>query len=450
MRRKLSGSLAHLAPRTLLRLLAAAETTGVLELETASESLAVEIVNGLVERPEGRELKRVRRLLAAEEGRFRFEPRSTGPEPAYGVALASLLELSEASDPPLIQFASDLDVDKLLASEVGAPGRATEPRIHQLSSTASENPLDDLLSELEETAPEELLFAQVGVVATDPRVWRGGIEKAWRRRGWKISLLSGPGDVRLPELDAMVIYHHLSVMRLGSEKKWLDLVEASGAGRPSVPVVWVGPLGDPVWVHRLIEAGVAFLMPAPQGDAGEPWTRFQDSITAVVARLLLQGEAREADRDRLAEQQLIEALLHGWEGERGVSVLLQVASGSLQRAAVLAAEETAVRCRAGFGYHLGRGGGALPRGVGLVERVIRLREPALTMDPESAAGVQLARVLGEEALPQNFAVLPLCVGPHAVGVLVGDRNGENLEDLDELALLARRMGGVILDLNGSS
>ena len=107
-------------------------------------------------------------------------------------------------------------------------------------------------------------------------------------------------------------------------------------------------------------------------------------------------------------------------------------------------EETAIRCRAGYGYPLVRGTQALPRGLGILERVIRSSRPTVGIDPESGGSHRLAEVLGLDGLPSATAVIPLGVGASVAGVLVADREGEALPDLSELVVLAGRLGGVAL------
>jgi hypothetical protein len=270
------------------------------------------------------------------------------------------------------------------------------------------------------------------------------LEVDWRRRGWHLRPYSGPKGVVLDELDLLVVHHRSSTTRVGQEEDWIGLIEAaSGLIRP-VPVIWVGPLGDPSWVHRLVAAGAAFLLPPPQGESGGTRQRFVDALTAVVDRQLAQRGSVEEPELQQAVSGLVDALLHEVDSDQAMAPLLQLAAGSLTRGAVLEVETTAIRCRAGFGYPLTRGSFALPRGVGILERVIRSREPAIGIDPEAAGALQLARVLGIDRLPFDTAVVPLAVGTSVVGVLVADREGDPLPELDDLMVLVQRLGGTLL------
>jgi hypothetical protein len=76
--------------------------------------------------------------------------------------------------------------------------------------------------------------------------------------------------------------------------------------------------------------------------------------------------------------------------------------------------------------------------------VIRGEESVGAVDPEAAGARQLARVLGVERLPAEMVVIPLAGREGTVGVLVGERKAGPAGDLEELVLLARRVGGALL------
>jgi hypothetical protein len=185
-------------------------------------------------------------------------------------------------------------------------------------------------------------------------------------------------------------------------------------------------------------------MPTPQGDGGETLRRFLDALTNVVERQLQARQPRSEPNVPEAVFELVDALLHDVDPEQGLSSLLQLAAGSLLRGAVLRVEDTAFRSWAGFGYPLSQGSSLLPRGVGLLERVVRSREPVVGIDSDGAGAVQLARVLGIDRLTSRTAIIPLGAGASVGGVLVGDRDGEPLPDLQELAVVVGRVGGVVV------
>jgi len=446
MKRALFGSLSHLAPTTVLRLLATATPTGILELITDAGSLRLEIVEGRVTTVSDEELRRAGRVLECSAGSFRFEPGEMAPLTTDTLALTAFAEAAQAwVHRSRRSPSSDADLERLLA-ETGPPVESDDEgaTIHVLSGTPPENPLDELLSDLEATAPDELLFAQVGVVASDPRQWRGSLETEWRRRGWKLKLFGTTGRIPFDELDVIVVHHRLSITRVGQESDWIELVEQANSRNPSVPVIWIGPLGDPVWVHRLIAAGVVFLMPPPAGDSGDTQHRFVESIGAVVDRQLrLRQGARPSDLPT-AVSDLVDALLHDADSEQAVGSLLQITAGQLGRGAVLMVEDTAIRCRAGYGFPLSRGVVTLPRGLGLVERVVRSGEAVFEIEPISAGARELARVLGVDRMTRETAVIPLGTGAPVDGILVADREGQPLPDLGELVLLAQRLGGAVV------
>ena len=444
MKRALSGSLEHLAPPALLRLVSATSPSGVLELETNAGSLRLEVDRGKVGVPSEADLHHASLVLQCTGGVFRFEPCKIDRIEGEAVSLTAFAEAA-ASRRVSSSAGSSVEIERLLDGEIleiSQPESRTA--IHVLPAAPPQNPLEDLLSDLEAEAPEELLFAQVGVVAQDPRMWRGSLESSWRRRGWKARLFAVSDEVSLEGLDALVVHHQQATIRVGRESDWLELIRSAEEIQPQVPVVWVAPLGDSVWVHQLIEAGVSFLMPAPQGETGEAMARFIDGLSRVVDRQLQARPIEGRVELPTAVSELVDALLYDAKPEQAVGSLLQLAAEQLSRGAVLTVEETVIRCRAGFGYPLDRNDTGLPRGVGLLERVIRSGEALTEIEPEAGGARRLAGILGVTELPEAAAVIPLGRGGTAAGLLVADNNGEPLPDLAELVLLAGRLGGAVV------
>jgi len=435
VRRTLSGSLEHLTPPALLRLVSMTSPSGVLEIETEYGSLRLEVERGHVVMPSKGDLEAAGKIIGCRRGEFRFTPGEIQRLEGEIVKLAAFAEAAGAA-------AARLEVENLLVDEDLENRESLHgANIHVLPSEPLQNPLDELLSDLEADASGELLFATIGVVTQDPRWWRGGLELDWRRRGWHIRQLGFSDDIGLEGLDLLVIHHQHGSVRVGSEEKWLRILRRAGEAEPSIPVVWVAPLGDPVWVHRLIEAGVSFLVPAPQGDAGEAATRFAESLSRVVDRQL-QSSRHLVGSAALpaAVSELVMALLSEAEPDRGIGTLLQLASEHFSRGAVLMTEDTVLRCRAAFGYPLDPTRTVLPRGVGPIEQVIRSGEALKVLEPESSD--LLAGVLGIDELPAETALIPLGRSGSVVGVLVADRGGEEVDDVAEFVLLVGRLGSV--------
>jgi len=437
VRRTLSGSLEHLAPPALLRLVSATSPSGVLEIETAEGLLRLEVERGRVAMPTKSDLEKAGEILGSRRGDFRFTP---GEIQRIEGELMSLTAFAEAAG----AAASNLQMEILLEDEFLETSRSLpQANIHVLPTEPLQNPLDELLSDLEAEAPGELLFAKVGVVTQDPRWWRGALESDWRRRGWQIQQLEFSDQVEFEGLDLLVVHHQQGSARVGSEENWLRLIRRAVELQPPLPVVWVAPLGDPAWTHQLIEAGVSFIMPAPQGEAGEATIRFAESLSRVVDRQI-QAQQREGRAPLpTGVSELVGALLSESDPDQGISSLLQLAAEHFTRGAVLMAEVTAIRCRAGFGYSLERSTAVLPRGIGLIERVIRSGEAFTTIEPGASGSSHLAGVLGIEELPTATALIPLGRCGAVVGVLVADREGEELPDLADLVLLVGRLGGVV-------
>jgi hypothetical protein len=244
--------------------------------------------------------------------------------------------------------------------------------------------------------------------------------------------------------DAVIIHHREASARSGREAEWLRLVRGASDGEPPVPVIWVAPLGDHEWVHRLIEAGVSFLMPAPLGEAGEAFSRFTEGLTRVVDRQLQRPRDLRDAGVSASVSELVGALLSASDPDEGVRSLLTLAAESFSRGALLAVSATTIRSRAGFGYPMNSARTTLPRGFGLLERVIRSGEAVLEIDSSSGGARLLAEVCGVNELPAQTALIPLGRLNAVAGVLVADREGEVLPDLDELVVLAGRLGGAVI------
>jgi hypothetical protein len=437
MRRTLTGSLEHLAPLALLRLVSATSPSGILEIDTAEGLLRLEVERGRVARPTQSDLERAGTILSSRQGEFRFTPGDIQPLEGEAMSLTDFAEAAGAAT-------DNVEMELVLEEEFVEPtDPLPEPNIHFLPSQPMENPIGTLLSDLETDAPGELLYANVGVMTQDPRWWRGALELDWRRRGWRIHEMGLSDEIDFGVLDLLVVHHQQGSARTGSEDTWLEIIRLAALTEPPVPVVWVAPLADPAWIHQLIESGVAFLLPAPQGESGDAVARFADSLSKVVDRQLRAQQVEGSAALPTGVSELVGALLSESEPDHGISSLLQLAAEHFTRGAVLMAEETMVRCRAGFGYPLDPSVSALPRGIGLIERVLRSGE-ALTLIESDAGGSQhLAAVLGVPELPSATALIPLGRSGAVVGLLVADREGEELPDVADLVLLVGRLGGVV-------
>jgi len=444
VKRTLSGSLQHLGPPALLRLLSATSPSGVLEVVTDAGLLRLEVAGGRVRIPSAEELRNAGRVLRCTDGAFRFEPRDVRVLKGDTLSLAAFAEAAESPESGIdpTSFSADIDVERLIAGDIVDMSQPSRPgNIHVLPKAPLENPLDELLNDLETAAPGELLLTQVGVVAHDPRVWRGTLESGWRRRGWKLHRYLKTDDVQLAELDVLILHQEHPMESADQEHAWIGLIgRAVGQDVPR-PVIWVGRSSNPSWVYRLIEAGVVFLMPPPHSFSDEALRRFSDSMARVIDRQLRQRQAAVEPGYPPAVRELVDTLLLGANSDQAVGSLLQLAVADYLRGAVLMVEDTAVRSRAGFGYPLNRIVTALPRGVGLLEKAIRDGEAVVGVDPNSEGARQLALVLGIERLPSQTAVIPLGAGFSVGGLLVVDREGQQLPALGDLPLLARCLGG---------
>lgn len=438
MKRPLSGSLEDIAPPALLRLVSATSPSGVLTIESDRGSLSLEIDHGRVRAPSTAELRRAGRVLGSRRGGFRFQP--TEVERLQG----SVMSLSDYAEAAAATGEGSAGGASSPAADLGSRPPRGEVEIHVLPAAAPEDPLRDLVAELETQANGELLFARLAVIAQDPRPWRGSLEREWRQRGWELELLPFAPDADLEGFDLVVVAHDQDAARSGQEARWLDLVRRVSGAQPPAPLVWVSPLVDAAWVHRLIDAGVAFLMPAPQGHAGETAVRFAAALTQVVDRQLQLRLQRPDPELSGSVSELVGALLSATDPDEGVRSLLLMAAEKFERGAVLMVGAKVCRSRAGFGFPLNRNLTELPRGDEILERVIRSGEAIMEIDPTSVSARRLAGVCGIEALSPATALIPLGRLGAVAGVLVADRRGGALPEIDELVVLAGRLGGAVV------
>jgi len=436
--RILSGSLEHLSPPALLRLVSATSPSGILVLETAEGELRFEVDRGRVREPSEDQLRLARKVLGCSAGSFTFQPQAIEPIEGRVLSLSALAEAAEAID-------TDTEIESLMTDEIFDFQISSDAvKIHVLPSQPPHNPLDEMLTDLEAIAPGELLFADIGVVAQDPRFWRGSIERQWRQLGWRLCLMPLSEEIDTDNYDVVIVHYQHATARAGREREWLELIRRGCAADPTVPVVWVAPLGDPEWVHRLIDAGVAFLMPPPAGESGEAASRFAADLTSVVDRQL-RNRLERGDKGLSASvSDLVGAILSESDPDRGLRSLLQLASESFVRGAVFTVDDSAIRCRAGFGYPLDRNATVLPRGLGLLEEVVQSGTAVMEIEPDSTGAHRVAEACGIDELPAQTALIPLGRFGGVSGVLVADRGGDGLPDLEDLVVLAGRLGGAVV------
>jgi hypothetical protein len=439
MRRPLSGSLEHLAATDLLRLVSATSPNGVLEIDTPEGSLRLEMEKGRVRAPTRSDLERAGKILGSRYGDFRFTPRRVERLVGDMVNLTTYVEAAGAAS-------TDFEVELLLEEEPSdAMAVSQTSPVNDLPDQAPQNPLDDLVLDLEADAPEDMLFTEIGVLTPNPRWWWGNLELDWRRQGWRLQPLTGSDDEDLDGLDLVVVHHQRTGTEIGSEQQLLSLVRRVSKVDPPVPLVYVGPLEDPAWVQELIDAGTSFLLPAPTGDINVAASNIAESLSSVVDRQL---RLRQQERDPglpPGVSELVETLLSDGGPEHGVSALLQLAAAYFSRVAILVAEEQSIRRRAGFGYRLRKSKTDLPRGISLVEGVIRSGKALTEIEPGGIGAGQLASALGVPELSPKTAIIPLGREGAVTGVLVADRSGDELPDLTDLIRLVQWFGMMVGD-----
>ena len=158
------------------------------------------------------ELENAGEVLGSRSGEFRFTPREIQPVKGEVMSLTAFVEAAGAA-------ASDVQMELLLEDEFKEISNPMpQANIHVLPTQPMQNPLDDLLSDLEAEAPGELLFAKVGVITQDPRWWRGTLEADWHRRGWQIRQLGFSDPVDFEGLDLLVVHQQQGSARVGQRK----------------------------------------------------------------------------------------------------------------------------------------------------------------------------------------------------------------------------------------
>ena len=111
MKRTLSGSLEHLAPPALLRLVSATSPSGVLEIETPGGLLRLEVERGRVVVPSKEDLETAGQILNCQSGEFRFTPSEIHRLDGEVMNLTAFAEAADAA-------ASNLRMEQLLEDDI--------------------------------------------------------------------------------------------------------------------------------------------------------------------------------------------------------------------------------------------------------------------------------------------------------------------------------------------
>lgn len=345
--RAIVGRLADLSLPELLRLLAAASASGELALRNGEGECQLRVASGMVG---GVFAPPVLAAFHRREGSFSFRP---GPVPA------------EANWQPMEEFLVRLSRTPLEAS------------------AQAKDELSELRETLSEVAPVPAT-RRVLVVAGDPRPYRG-LEVEWGKRGWEVAITGNPNWPAEGSFDAVVVHLPGSATLAGQGDLWLGLLRTAQAQQPPVPVVWVGGLADSRLRHEAVQAGAAFLLPAPAGEVGEAARWFREDLTAVLERLL-QKPASAAAGEGWAFREFFLALHAETTPEETRASLLRLAAHSFARGLLLAVAEEHLNVLGGFGFSpIPK---RLPRGIEVLEKVI-------------AEGVRLE----EQSVPQEISGL---------------------------------------------
>lgn len=325
--RAIVGRLSDLSLPELLRLLVAASAAGELALRNSQGECQLRVASGMVE---GVFAPPVLAAFHRREGTFSFRP---GPVP------------SELEWQPMEEFLVRL------------------ARLPWEASREAKDELSELRETLSEVAPVPAT-RRVLVVAGDPRPYRG-LEVEWGKRGWELVVTGNPAWPTKESLDAVVVHLPGSATLAGQGDLWLAILRKAQEQVPPVPVVWVGGLADARLRHEAVQAGAAFLLPAPAGEVGEAARWFREDLTAVLERLLHRPATAG---EGWAFREFFLALHAETTPEETRASLLRLAAHSFSRGLLVGVADEHLEVLGGFGFSpIPK---RLPRGLEVLEEVI--------------------------------------------------------------------------------
>ncbi len=381
--RAIVGRLSDLSLPELLRLLAAASASGELALRNGQGECQLRVASGMVE---GVFAPPVLAAFHRREGSFSFRP---GPVP------------SELEWQPMEEFLV---------------------RLARLPWEASQQARDEL-SELRETLSEVApvpATRRVLVVAGDPRPYRG-LEVEWGKRGWELVVTGNPAWPTEESFDAVVVHLPGSATLAGQGDLWLAILRKAQEQEPPVPVVWVGGLADARLRHEAVQAGAAFLLPAPAGEVGEAARWFREDLTTVLERVL-QKPATATAGEGWAFREFFLALHAETTPEETRASLLRLAAHSFSRGLLVGVAEAHLEVLGGFGFSpIPK---RLPRGLEVLEKVIA---EGIRLEGQSVSQGLEGLVVGGDGL----WAFPLRRREGTVGLLLasGKQPGADLREL---------------------
>jgi hypothetical protein len=409
------GRLSELGLRELSKLLTSAGTDGLLEIEGPAGPARIRFRKGHIA---GAITPALVAAYSARSGSFCFRP---------GAAEGS------AEWVPQEEFFARLEADAelTLRGEAAAGAAGTLP--------ASGDPLAELRDSLSEIAIPGV-GAHILIVAADPRPYRT-LPPEWRQRGWEVSVTDAPRWPDGPPPSLVILHLPAPATLPGGTESWFAMVERAASQRPPVPTLWVGGLGDPGVRHRVILAGVDFMVPAPASGAGETARWFREELTLLADRLIAR-RASTGEGDAEAFRDFFLALHVDATPAEVRASLLRFAGTFFARGVLFEVRERVFESVGGYGFHLASPS-QVSRGVAPLEDIVVERRRVRFADYPNEATTAVARVLKSRTGLEGAEAFPILAGGECLALFLGDHPLVAEAEIEALAGVMARSGSLL-------
>jgi hypothetical protein len=411
------GRLSELGLRELAKLLTAAGTEGLLEIESPAGPARVHFRSGHMAAAITPALVTA---FANRAGTFCFRPGQTKGAMEWVPQEEFLARLES-------QAQQGLKGGLVARGAAGAP-----------EGSAAGDPLAELRDSLAEI-PIPGGGVRILIVAADPRPYRT-LAPEWRQRGWEVNLTDTPRWPDGPAPSLVVLHLPVSGAAAKHGEGWTAVVKRAASQRPPVPTLWVGGLGDPAVRHQAILAGADFMIPAPASEGGETARWFREELTLLADRLLARrgggGGDAEAFRDFFLALHVDVS-----PGEVRAS-LLRFAGTFFARGVLFEIREAVFESVGGYGFHL-PGPVRVWRGVAPLEDVVVERRSVRLADYPEESTVAIAKALKSGGGLDGAEVFPILTGGECLAIFLGDQPLPEAGGAEALAGVLARSGSLL-------